>query len=161
MNIVEATKADIESIKSLAYTIWHQHYIPIIGLEQVNYMLTKMYDCESLKRQMIEGHKFYMIQDNATDIGFISIVYNENDVLFLNKFYIDTTHQNKGIGGKALVAILKMFPESKAMRLQVNRKNYKSINFYFKMGFVIEEVADFDIGDGYLMEDFVMVLTIR
>jgi hypothetical protein len=61
----------------------------------------------------------------------------------------------------ALVAILKMFPESKAMRLQVNRKNYKSINFYFKMGFVIEEVADFDIGDGYLMEDFVMVLTIR
>lgn len=161
MNIVEATEADVNTIKDLAYDIWHQHYIPIIGLDQVTYMLSKMYDVDALKKQMIEGHTFYMVQENATDIGFISIVKKENDTLFLNKFYINNTYQNKGIGGEALIAVLKKFPESKAMRLQVNRKNYKSINFYFKMGFVIEEVADFDIGDGYLMEDFVMVLKLH
>ena len=43
------------------------------------------------------------------------------------------------------------------IRLQVNRMNYKAINFYFKHGFVIEKVADFDIGDGYFMNDFVMI----
>jgi ribosomal protein S18 acetylase RimI-like enzyme len=44
-----------------------------------------------------------------------------------------------------------------AMRLQVNRKNVKAINFYFKNGFVIEDAKDFDIGSGYFMKDFVMI----
>jgi len=43
------------------------------------------------------------------------------------------------------------------LRLQVNRQNYKAVNFYFKMGFIIESVGDFDIGGGYFMNDFVMV----
>ena len=36
-------------------------------------------------------------------------------------------------------------------------QNYKSINFYFKNGFVIERVADFDIGNNFVMNDFVMI----
>ena len=43
------------------------------------------------------------------------------------------------------------------IRLQVNRQNFKAINFYFKAGFKIEKVADFDIGDGYFMNDFIMI----
>jgi hypothetical protein len=43
------------------------------------------------------------------------------------------------------------------MRLTVNRQNYKSINFYFKIGFRIEKCADFPIGNGFVMNDFVMV----
>ena len=44
----------------------------------------------------------------------------------------------------------------KTYTLTVNRQNYKSINFYFKNGFIINEIADFDIGNGYVMNDFVM-----
>ena len=47
--------------------------------------------------------------------------------------------------------------QPQTLRLTVNRQNYKSINFYFKNGFVIEKTADFDIGSGYFMNDFVMV----
>ena len=43
------------------------------------------------------------------------------------------------------------------VRLTVNRQNFKSVNFYFKNGFTIERVADFDIGNGYVMNDFVMM----
>jgi ribosomal protein S18 acetylase RimI-like enzyme len=43
------------------------------------------------------------------------------------------------------------------LRLQVNRQNYKAINFYFRNGFIIESIADFDIGDGYFMNDFIML----
>jgi len=46
---------------------------------------------------------------------------------------------------------------NRPIRLQVNRKNYKAINFYFKNGFTIESVGDFDIGGGYYMNDFVMI----
>jgi hypothetical protein len=43
------------------------------------------------------------------------------------------------------------------LKLTVNRKNFKAINFYFKNGYIIESVEDFDIGESYLMNDFVMV----
>jgi RimJ/RimL family protein N-acetyltransferase len=43
------------------------------------------------------------------------------------------------------------------IKLTVNRQNFKSINFYFKNGFKIEKVEDFDIGNGYWMNDFIMV----
>jgi ribosomal protein S18 acetylase RimI-like enzyme len=46
---------------------------------------------------------------------------------------------------------------AQSIRLTVNRENYKAINFYFKLGFKIEKVADFDIGQGYVMNDFVML----
>jgi ribosomal protein S18 acetylase RimI-like enzyme len=49
----------------------------------------------------------------------------------------------------------------KTIRLTVNRQNFKSINFYFKLGFKIEKVADFDIGNGYFMNDFVMLWKAR
>lgn len=45
------------------------------------------------------------------------------------------------------------------MKLTVNRRNIKAINFYFSRGFRIDHAADFDIGSGYFMNDFVMVKT--
>ncbi|MDB5281655.1 MAG: N-acetyltransferase, partial [Bacteroidota bacterium] len=47
--------------------------------------------------------------------------------------------------------------KSKSIRLQVNRLNYKAVNFYFKVGFIIEAVGDFNIGADYYMNDFVMI----
>jgi ribosomal protein S18 acetylase RimI-like enzyme len=43
------------------------------------------------------------------------------------------------------------------VRLNVNRQNYKSINFYFKLGFKIEKVVDIDLDKGYQMNDFIML----
>jgi ribosomal protein S18 acetylase RimI-like enzyme len=46
-----------------------------------------------------------------------------------------------------------------SMKLTVNRKNVQAINFYFSQGFRIDHAEDFDIGSGYVMNDFVMVKT--
>ena len=75
----------------------------------------------------------------------------------MNKLYIDTRQQRSGIGQAIWQELMIMITDLRTMRLQVNRQNYKAINFYFKLGFVIERVADFDIGDGYFMNDFVMI----
>jgi ribosomal protein S18 acetylase RimI-like enzyme len=89
-------------------------------------------------------------------LGFASIKKVEGDSWFVNKLYVETTEQRRGMGRFLLEELIET-QGIKTMRLQVNRQNYKAINFYFKMGFVIEWVADFDIGDGYFMNDFVMV----
>ena len=68
-----------------------------------------------------------------------------------------TALQHKNIGSLLLEAMLSSLPEAIVVRLQVNRSNFKAINFYFKKGFVIESAADFDIGNGFFMNDFVMI----
>lgn len=157
---IELNKAgarDTAVIEQLAVKIWNQHYPSIITREQINYMLDRSYNQESLKKQLFElGHRFFLINQNGTHIGFISVHDEGNDNWFIHKFYIDQELAAKGIGTEAFRLLLDTIRPHK-ITLTVNRQNFKSINFYFKNGFVIDHVADFDIGNGYVMNDFVMV----
>lgn len=153
----KASSADILQIATLAEKIWRAHYTPIIGEKQVDYMLAKMYSAESLLEQQQNGQQFFLAQLNGRPIGYVSVSANENE-FFLHKFYLDMKEQGKGYGKLFFAELLSNFPELKTMRLQVNRMNFKTINFYFRLGFTIEEAKDFDIGNGFFMEDFVMLL---
>lgn len=150
-----AQPKDIQTIYRLAEKIWHYHYVPIIGSEQVEYMLARMYSDTSLKEQMVDQHHlFHLLFEGNLPVGFIAIS-GEKDY-FLHKFYIDQDVQSKGYGKWVFEEILRLHPDIQSLTLTVNRKNYKSINFYFKLGFKIDRIEDFDIGDGYYMNDFIM-----
>lgn len=148
---------DIPRIARLAEKIWPVHYTPIIGKEQVKYMLEKMYSEKSLTQQKEEGQQFFLCYADENELGYISISSKNGKDFFLHKFYLDTDQQGRGYGKKYFSELITLYPDLETIRLQVNRMNYKSINFYFKAGFVIEDAKDFDIGDGYFMEDYVMV----
>lgn len=157
IKLIQANEGDLEIISNLAKKIWNQYYSEIISQEQIDYMLANMYSLESLKNQTQEkNHRFYFIEENDTQVGFISVHSENEQDWFLHKFYIDQTLAKKGIGTKAFKNLRKLL-QPKTFRLTVNRQNYKSINFYFKNGFKIEKVADFDIGNGFVMNDFVML----
>lgn len=156
VNLIAATEADCAAIQTMAVRIWNDHYPPIIGQEQVDFMLERGYNPDSLKQQMEQGQQFYIISVNSSPGGFISVQPKEYG-MFINKFYVENTLRGSGTGSSAFNALLLKYPDVLKWKLQVNRQNHKAINFYFKMGFVIEEVADFDIGDGYFMNDFIMV----
>ncbi len=155
--LLEVDADGLTVIQQLARTIWYQHYPGIITNEQIEYLLTKMYSVDALTKQVSEGQRFYFIQQQETPIGFIAISEQEPGNYFIHKFYISGSVQNRGIGSAVLDLLIKKFSGMATMRLTVNRQNFKSINFYFKKGFKIERVADFDIGNGYVMNDFVMV----
>lgn len=156
MQLIPAGKAEIAEIAALAGKIWNEHYPQIIGQVQVDYMLDKIYNAASLATQMDEGQQFFFIELGGRRCGFLSVSIKDTGC-FIHKFYVDVSEHRKGLGSAAFRALREHFPEIREYRLQVNRQNHKAINFYFKMGFVIEKVADFDIGDGYFMNDFVMV----
>ena len=157
ITLVAATTADIKEIADLANVIWQQHYPNIISQQQIDYMLHLIYSPESLKEQMEKKrHQFILIKVNAVSQGFISVHTENNREWVLNKFYINQQEASKGIGSKTFELLKEIIRPTK-ITLTVNRQNFKSINFYFKQGFKIECVADFDIGKGYVMNDFVMV----
>jgi GNAT superfamily N-acetyltransferase len=152
-----ATENDFGQIATLAREIWDEHYIAIITQEQIDYMLQKMYSHHAMVQQCSEGQIFYLIMNQRNEaIGFISISRKGND-FWLHKFYILPQKQNSGIGAEVFKKVFIEQYKPDTVRLTVNRKNYKSINFYFKLGFKIEKVADFDIGNNYFMNDFVML----
>ena len=125
-------------------------------------MLKKLYSAEALKKQVQEGQKFHLVIDPETssgqeETGFISVSTKDNKNFFLHKFYILQEKQNAGLGTNIFKQVFGELYKPENITLTVNRQNYKSINFYFKLGFKIEKVADFDIGNGYFMNDFVML----
>jgi ribosomal protein S18 acetylase RimI-like enzyme len=158
MEIRKATPADTGTIAALAEKIWLKYYPEIITVEQIRYMLDKMYSAPALQQQMSEGQDFYLLLEQDQFIGYCSFSQSEPGHYFLHKFYVDTLFHGKGIGTFLLNEMLKQLAPVLTVRLTVNRKNFRSINFYFKNGFTIEKVEDFDIGNNYFMNDFIMLL---
>jgi diamine N-acetyltransferase len=157
-----AAAEDIPLIQQLTFATWPQTYSSIISKAQIDYMLEIMYSTEALQKQMHEDNcTFIIVYDNNEPVAFAS--YNETTPQNwkLNKIYILPVQQGKGMGKfiiNYIVAAIKPH-NAKALQLQVNRSN-KAKNFYEKLGFTIIETADFDIGNGYSMNDYVMELVL-
>lgn len=161
---------DIPELSALAQRIWYAHYPDnIITRAQTEYMLEKSYSTESIRAQLNAGHQFLLALGAGKIIGFLSVgplsdvkdpILRGTTVMqhdrFLHKFYAAPEQQGKGLGKALLQELLIRLPNMKRLRLQVARKNTNSWNFYLKRGFTIEREADFDIGNGFVMADYVM-----
>jgi len=164
-----ATEKDVPLISQLADKIWHEHYPAIISVEQINFMLRLRYSPAALAEQMKNGERFFLAFYAEEPVGYASFdlqdpsaiggrgAKNSGRYYYLHKFYVDVSKHRAGIGTEFFTYLLQHTKTGSPMRLQVNRLNYKAVNFYFKMGFVIERTGDFHIGGNYYMNDFVMV----
>ncbi len=157
-NIVPVkSKTNISLVANLANTIWTEHYTPIIGLGQVNYMLDKFQSEKAIQEQLEKGVAYYLMQFQDAFVGYFSFSIRE-DVLFLSKLYVLKSARGNGIARAAL-----SFIELKAKKLQlakitltVNKYNSNSIAAYVKMGFINADSIVQDIGNGYVMDDYVL-----
>ena len=162
VKLIAATEKDIKKIAKLATRIWNQHYPDIIGRKQTDYMLNLLYSERALRDQLfpkgitVKKQDYYLINFQDTSVGFLSTHRENKGECFINKFYIDQTNAAKGIGTLVFEKLQELI-KPKKIRLTVNRKNYKSINFYFKLGFKIESIVDIDIGNNFVMNDFIMI----
>ena len=110
INLVKADLKDAELIEKLAHEIWHDYYPSIITVEQIDYMLNRMYNKESLTEQMTQkGDVFYLIHINNQAQGFISISDLKDGNYFLNKFYILQTNAAQGKGTRVFINSKKIF----------------------------------------------------
>ena len=160
ITISEATYSDIKIIQDIVYATWPITYGKILSEEQLKYMLDLFYSEEALTTQFDKKEQlFYIISEKGTILGFIGIEHNyENEpITKVHKIYILPETQGKGIGKIAIDAIEKLALEnnSTALLLNVNRFN-NALHFYERIGFKITEEVNIEIGNGYLMEDYVM-----
>ena len=162
LSIIKATALDIPLIRQLTFAIWPQTYSGVISKEQIDYMLEQMYNPATLQKQMeVDGCTFIIVYNNDNAIAFASYNETEPQLWKLNKIYILPSQQGKGTGKFIINYIIDEIKTkgAKALQLQVNRLN-KAKNFYERLGFKIIKTADFDIGNGYFMNDYVMELSL-
>lgn len=147
----------IEQVVSLAREIWTEHYTSIIGIEQVNYMLDKFQSNSVIKQQIDEGLHYFLL-GNDIPIGYLALKVESPD-LFVSKIYLLASFRNQGYG-KLLMQFTENFGQENnctQLKLTVNKYNLTTIQAYKKLGFTQKREVVFDIGNGYIMDDYEMV----
>lgn len=164
MNIRALKQDELSIVHEIAHATWPDTFKDILSQEQIQYMLNWMYDLKHLENQFNQGHQFYVAELEEMPVGFIGIEpnYPEKGITKIHKIYILPNQQGTGIG-KILIEYVKELSiqsEMEGLLLNVNRFN-KAVDFYKAIGFNILFEENIDIGNGYLMEDYVMKLDLK
>jgi len=152
-------QSDVHRMSLLAHEIWWQHFPPIIGEDQVAYMVEKFQSEQAMLEQLEQGYEYFLADLDGEAVGYAGVVPDLNThKLMLSKLYVIATDRGKGVGQALLDLIESKCVEEGFNRiwLTVNRANKGPINWYIKRGFTIVKEIDMDIGDGFIMDDYVM-----
>lgn len=147
----------------LTKKIWPVAYGEILSKAQLDYMIDKFYNETALRELIQKGHVFYLAQDdNDNYVGFVSYEINsEPSKTKIHKIYVLPETQGTGLGRQFFELVKEKAIENhqKAIFLNVNKYN-NAIHFYTKLGFTKVKDEVIDIGNGYVMDDYVMEVDI-
>ncbi|MEZ4901734.1 MAG: GNAT family N-acetyltransferase [Spirosomataceae bacterium] len=164
IEISTATEAQLPEINRIAHATWPTTFGHILSQKQIAYMLDWMYSLPALQSQIRDkNHVFLLAKDETGYLGYASYELNYNGLpkTKIHKIYLLPSSQGKGVGAALMQAMGKVALENgnHTLSLNVNRYN-NAVGFYEKIGFKVVGKEDIDIGEGFLMEDFIMEKTL-
>ncbi len=151
---------DIRALANLAHRIWNEHYVDIIGQEQVDYMLENFQSQQAIRAAIErEGHLYYLVSEEGEDVGYWAVEPEpDKGRMKLSKIYVRRDMRRQGLGRQMVEAAEELCRERgmDTLWLTVNKNNTDSIRAYRALGFerVGERVKD--IGEGFVMDDYIM-----
>ena len=161
MKIRKALLSDIPIIKAIAEKAWRPTYDHILTEQQTIYMLDLMYNSLTLENQIKNNIVFFMVDLEQETVGYFALETINDQIVKLHKLYLDPMQKQKGLGRKIIQYIKEWTLENQRERIILNvNKNNSAVHFYQKMGFTIIEEMILDIGEGYVMDDYVMQLNL-
>lgn len=157
-----ATADDIPTLRDLAERTWRVSYAAMLMPEQIDYMLVWMYAPEQIAREMQEGVAWELALVDGEPAGFFSLTIDEAHRAKLNKLYVLPDLQGQGFGRTLLARAEELATEygAREIWLQVNKGNERARATYERAGYTIERADVFDIGGGFVMDDFIMRRTL-
>lgn len=161
--IVRPLKQDeVETLCGLAHEIWHAHYPAIISQAQIDYMLAQRYSPSSI-RASLNSSCWLAAWHGQVMAGFAQVFADEAPSTWkLDKLYVHPDHQRKGIGQTLLDQMNQQVCDAGATRLilRVNRHNKIALAAYAKYGFSIYGENVLDIGNGFVMDDYLLEMKV-
>lgn len=154
------TNDDLATVASLAKEIWTEHYTPIIGSAQVDYMLGNIQSEHAIQHQIDrENFLYYLIETEGTPVGYVGVQLGDKE-LFLSKVYVRKSKRGKGLGSEAVWFVTELARRRGAEKisLTVNKNNIVAIRSYERYGFKNIGSTVKNIGGGFVMDDYRMEL---
>jgi len=149
---------NIKELARLAYEIWHEYWVEILSIEQIDYMVENFQSEKAINKQIAEeNYVYFYINYQGENVGYIGLS-KKKDYLFLSKLYIKKDFRHKGLGTKSFEFIKDFAKHSDYRRviLTVNKYNVNTISAYKKWGFYEIDSVVTDIGNGFVMDDYIM-----
>ena len=158
MILRKATLEDIPTIQEIAEEAWRPTYGPILTEEQTLYMIPMMYASEVLIPQI---GLFSVLEVDGVAIGYCAFEKQTDTEGKLHKLYLRPSLKQNGAGTFIIDQISQQARNLglQSIYLNVNKLN-SAVDFYLKKGFTKERELVLDIGNGYVMDDYVMRLTL-
>jgi len=149
--------AQIAVVAQLARDIWYDHYVPLIGRPQVDYMVRKFQTAAAIEAQMRDGYEYFLAVRDGCNVGYLAVQAQPPEQMFISKFYV--TKEARGTGtGRTIMEFIVQAARSRGLSrlwLTVNKGN-PAVRAYERLGFHIAEAIAIDIGEGFVMDDFRM-----
>jgi len=159
------TKHDYVDLRALADTIWRHHYAAIISAAQIDYMLSGRFSDEALREYAnAAGRWLEVLRVSGMLVGYcgyeLADQYGDEQLtaMKLGQLYVLESHRGMHLGRFMLshVESRARDPGRRLLWLQVNKRNTGAIGFYRAAGFEVIRDAVFEIGGGFVMDDYVM-----
>lgn len=146
----------VSELSKLASSILREYYDPLLGTEQNTYMINKFQSVPGILAHMARGAVYVVVQVENETIGFYAYEIHE-DALYLSKFYFTHKSRSRGYARPVIQELDRIARQYHlpVCRLNVNKYN-PSIRAYERLGFSIVKSEVNDIGQGYVMDDYVM-----
>lgn len=152
--------ADIAAVIALARETWYQHYPGIITVAQIDYMLAQRYGEDYIRAQIAGDNACWdKLEVDGELAGFASYEPGGRpDSAKLDKIYVHPRFQRCGLGSALLAHVERVSAQRGCERvwLQVNKNNLSSIAMYRRNGYRVADSTSFDIGLGFVMDDYIM-----
>ena len=167
------TAADQQLLATMAGEIWREYWPARIGEAQTEYMVEKFQSLQAIKRDMAENdyeYWFLVATEHDEDGSEKSIVgftggHNEPETnrFFISKIYLFADARGHGYARRVVefyedLCFARGFD---AMYLTVNKYNELGIRAYEGTGFETIDSVETDIGEGFIMDDYIMELRLR
>jgi ribosomal protein S18 acetylase RimI-like enzyme len=171
------TDSQIKQLAHLAHEIWFGYWPGLIGREQTAYMVEKFQSEPAIRRDLAENDYTYWflydVDDTETDgeaagetplsdsqiVGFTGGHPDiDTNRFFISKIYLLPEARGRGFCSRVIehyVALCKNRGFD-AMYLTVNKGNELGLRAYRGNGFYVADEVVLDIGDGFVMDDYIM-----
>ena len=150
------TKEEVEKLYQVIKQIWPEVFTPIIGADQVDYMLRTYQSPENIFSEITNGANYYLLKSEGEAIGYTAYEVQE-EAIYLSKIYLKDSVRGKGYSSELFdwYEEVARANQKKRLRLRVNQENKRAIDVYVHKQFINKGVLISPIGEGFEMTDYV------
>ena len=159
-------------IEALARRIVPDFYAPFFDKATAEYLVESGHTAAALAAQVAKGYRHYLIGAGETSgeagetlseaggraVGYFALGLREDDGVLLSHFYILREYRGRGLGQLAMEFIDRQVTAMGARRIElfVLRENIAAVGLYRKNGYVVAGEVLTRLGNGAVLEDYLM-----